>query len=90
MSDLWLLKVIGAYLLVTCEVGVAAFPRVTALAPLVLYVLFILAGYGVLGWLRLGVAANRISPALDSRLDGSAPDRGTDGNGSRPSDWRPK
>lgn len=49
MSDLWLLKVIGAYLFVTCGVGVAAFPKSPLWAPLVLSLLFILTGYGTLG-----------------------------------------
>ena len=49
MSDLWLLKVIGAYLLVTCGIGVAAFPKSPLWAPLLLSPLFMLAGYGVIG-----------------------------------------
>ena len=49
MSDLWVLKVIGAYLLGSCAVGVTAFPKSPLWAPLLLSVFFILAGYGVLG-----------------------------------------
>ncbi len=48
MSDLWPLKVIGAYLFVSCGLGVAAFPKSPLWAPWVLSVFFILAGYGVL------------------------------------------
>ena len=48
-SNLWLLKVIGTYLLVTCGIGVAAFPKSPLWAPLVLSFFFILAGYGVPG-----------------------------------------
>ena len=48
-SDLWLLKLIGTYVLVTCGVGVAAFPKSPLWAPLVLSFFFILAGYGVPG-----------------------------------------
>ena len=49
VADLWVLKVTGVYLLVTCGVGVAAFPKSPLWAPLVLSPFFILAGYGVLG-----------------------------------------
>ena len=49
ISDLWPMKVIGAYLLVTCGIGVAAFPKSPLWAPLALSPFFILAGFGVLG-----------------------------------------
>lgn len=49
MSDLWVLKVIGAYLLVVSAIGVAAFPKSPLWAPLLLSPFFILTGYGVLG-----------------------------------------
>jgi uncharacterized membrane protein HdeD (DUF308 family) len=49
ISDFWLLRVIGAYLLVVSAIGVTAFPKSPLWAPLLLSPLFILAGYGLLG-----------------------------------------
>jgi len=48
VSDLSLLKVIGAYMFVVSVVGVTAFPKSPLWAPLVLSPMFVAAGYGLL------------------------------------------
>ena len=45
-SDHWLLRVVGAYLLVASGVGVAAFPKSPLWVPLLLSPSFIVAGFG--------------------------------------------
>lgn len=48
VGDLTLLKIVGAYALITAVIGVSAFPKSPFLALLVISPLLIAAGYGVL------------------------------------------